>query len=217
MITSLVEARHSLAETALSNLTKLNSKLGEAVSAPPKRRRTGRTAGGHSDDDDDDDEEAVDDSDISSDSDPAELFHVDVATQTTPGVSRSGSISQLVSPQDTLASKSSTISAQESTLQDMHNKIASLKLVNEARGPSERALSHTAQDLISYLTSLKNDAAASRRNHALYGGAYLFGASGSVRKDQTAAGSDDAVEGMRGEIRGIKGILLSARNFPAGR
>ena len=214
MIASLVDARLALAGTTLDNLSTLNSKLEQVVSTPPKNyaaRRTGKY----------DDDEAAIRSDASSDSDPAELFHVDVGTQTSSGVSRSGSFSQVSPACQEGDAATSRISSQRSRLNDIRDDLLALNVANGNATTAEKSLASTLRDLTSYLTSLEDESTKLRRG-IIYSGSSSGGRVGwpsSSSQDssggRSAAVQEDAVDSFRAEIRGIKGVLLSARNFPA--
>ncbi|KAI9757486.1 MAG: hypothetical protein M1815_001013 [Lichina confinis] len=218
MIASLVDARLALAGTTLDNLTTLNSKLEKVVSTPPKNHaaRRGRKY--------DDDDEAAIQSDASSDSDPAELFHVDVGTQTTPGLSRSGSFSHISPASQEGDGATSKISSQQSRLNDIQDDLLAMNLVNGKPTTAERSLASTMRDLTSYLTSLDDESTKVRRGGVIYNGssnssggrvAWPSSSSRDANTGRSPAVQEDAVDSFRAEIRGIKGVLLSAKNFPA--
>ncbi len=205
---SLAEARHSLAETTLTNLDQLNSKLEQTVSSPPKYDKL-RAAS-------EKDQEGAIQSETSSDSDPAELFHVDMATQTTPRISRSGSISQLASASEDDGPETK-IDLQESQLQGLQDDITYIKRISESASSAEQSLATTLQDLQSYLKTLQHEGSYQRKN-PLYA-SYLGPTSSSRGSGRSSTGreEEDEVENVRTEIRGIKSILLNAKNFPTGQ
>ncbi|KAK4691156.1 peroxin-14, partial [Lecanoromycetidae sp. Uapishka_2] len=171
MVESLTSARHSLYDTALADLGKLNEKLESTVSKVP-----------------DVSHDTVDDSDAqSTSSDGARFFNRSAATQTSPSLSRSTS--------DLSSSSKSTPSAtmaQQSRLATLHDRLSDLipKSI-EAENPVKGSL----DELKKYLDDL----------------AYAdIGSSGKK------SGELDEIGKVKAEIRSVKGVLLSARNFPSG-
>ena len=130
MVASLSSARHSLFETASSNLCTLNKKLEEAASKFPADSFNSGA------------------SDIGSeDSDPARFFTRSAATQTSPDLSGSSS---LPSPAP-LGHGSSPIQLQEAALSDIHDRLDDLRSEGpEAANPVKDKL----DDLRIYLEGL---------------------------------------------------------------
>ena len=167
MVASLSSARHSLFETASSNLGTLNKRLEEAASKLPDSSLLGA-------------------SDIEShDSDPARFFTRSAATQTSPELSGSSS---LVSSEP-LGPGSSPIQLQEAALSDIHDRLDDLRAEDpEAANPVKDRL----DDLRTYLEGL-----AYNRNQT---------------RDMW---NQDPITKVKAEITSMKGLLLSARNFPS--
>lgn len=206
MIESLNEARHSLADTTLANLTKLNTKLEHTVSEIPISQQQISSAF----------DEVRDDqnppSETSSDSDPTELFHVDVGTQTSPFISRPSSPTRdsVTSTGDTLAK----LTKQEARLKDLHHHLSDIMQAGSGVGEADTVLADSIEALTSYLDDLiYNSPYYHGSNHA-YG--TLLATTGTRTAARNNATRDDVVAQVKAEIRGIKGVLLSARNFPAG-
>lgn len=201
MMASLNEARLSLAGTALANLKRLNSLLENSVSEIPVEAKQHVALG---------DELHGGRSETSSVSDPTELFHVDVGTQTSPVLSRplSPSNGMLATSTDGLAA----LSHQETRLKDLHSYLSDVVEVTDEVGDADAAVADSVRELSTYLDSLIDSSLYYGSSH-VYGG--LLGGSGSLNRGQSTTRSDDAVTTIKAEIRGIKGVLLSARNFPA--
>ena len=173
MVETLTSARHSLFDTASTNLSTLNEKLEKSVSRIPETSLN------------------PDNSDLDSiDSDPARLFNRSAATQTTPHLSRSTS-SNSSDPSDTPSSPSSAHGAALSTIKSRLSDL--LPADAEASSPVKDSI----DELQKYLDGLA------------YGGHLSRDAKGDKLKGDTVAK-------VRSEIRGVKGVLLSARNFPSG-
>ena len=180
MLDSLTSARHSLFDTAHSNLDTLNEKLQQNVSTVPK----GGAEHSAVDEQDDDNE-----SDTTEDITP--LFNRTIGTQTSPPFSPSSSTS--TSEQ---ASPPNPILMHESSLRSLHSSLSSLLPPSSAKGtPTDP--SSQLNDLKKYLNDLPYPSL-----HA--------------PTTRSAEPKDDAVNKFKAEIRGVKGVLLSARNFPSG-
>ena len=173
MVETLTSARHSLFDTASTNLSALNEKLEKSVSKMPETSIN------------------RDNSDLDSiDLDLARLFNRSAATQTTPHLSRSTSANSS-DPSDT---PSSTPSAHGAALSTIKGRLSDLL-------PADAEASSPVKDSIDELQIYLDGLA--------YGG-HL---SRDVKGDKLKG---DAVAKVKSEIRGVKGVLLSARNFPSG-
>ncbi|KAI9869513.1 MAG: hypothetical protein M1813_000302 [Trichoglossum hirsutum] len=193
MAEQLTEARHSLSETAISNLGKFNEKLESVVSeVPPAERKLPASS------DDDGDAESID-------SDPTECFHVDIGTQTSPSLSRRSSIS--ASGSEDIADKGAKVAAQERRLKSIHSRLSELVENNNNIGQEETDAVASIQDLKTHLHGLTYS--SPYYSNSLYMGLSSAGISG-IR----GAEGEDAGAQMKSEIRGIKSVLLNAKNFP---
>ena len=168
MVASLSSARHSLFETASSNLATLNKKLEEAASKFPDSSLDPGA------------------SDIESDvPDPARFFTRSAATQTSPELSGSSSLAS----SEPLGPGSSPIQLQEAALSDIHDRLDDLRAEDpQAANPVKDKL----DDLRTYLEGL-----AYNRNQT---------------RDMW---NQDPITKVKAEITSMKGLLLSARNFPS--
>ncbi|QKX61504.1 uncharacterized protein TRUGW13939_08655 [Talaromyces rugulosus] len=208
MLKTLTEARHDFAETALNNLTTLNEKLEQNVSKIPANIIPKPTS-----EEEDDDEETE-----SITSDPTELFHRDVATQTSPDLLSDSPPSE----EKNADSESSAIKAIDTHTERLSTLTSHLKeFVTDHT--SSRKVDDSARDKISDLQSYLDGLTYSSSNNYLGNNAMynIYGSSsgdmGRNRSGSTDRKEQDAVTTFKAEIRGVKGALLSARNFPAGK
>lgn len=179
MVESLSSARHSLFDSANSNLRTLAEKLERIVSIVPDSAASGKILSQETDD-------------SSTVSDPAEFFHRSAATQTTPRLSRSVSpiSSQSAGPTPPTADQHLYLQKLRAHLSDLHTS-------NDAQIDSSQQVKGHVNDLHNYLDSLA------------YGNlATPTGLPGDSWKE-------DEVSKVKAEIRSVKGVLLSARNFPS--
>lgn len=171
MVESLTTARHSLFETATSNLDTLNSKLESAVSKIPQLS----TQPG-------DDISDV----VSNTSDAARFYNRSAATQTSPRLSRSTSSTSM---EDLEAA--SACQTQENTVTEIFKGLKDIQ-PTDAKSPINTSI----RDLRQYLDELP------RMNTSQNGKLWE-----KSKPDEYAK--------LKAEIRGVKGVLLSARNFPS--
>jgi hypothetical protein len=210
MLANLTSARLDLANTAKVNLQKLNEKLEQNVSIVPAHL-TARKKGTEDGAEDSSDSDSII-------SDPTELFHRDIGTQTTPDVSTTSRSSSSKDPAETAADAPSI--AVNKHLTRLESIQSSLKEVSEFEKDSitlDDSMRTRLTDLHHYLDGLLY-AAPTYTATAGYGGLYSGttttsdSSSSGVRKSE-----EDAIAAFKAEIRGVKGALLSARNFPASR
>lgn len=169
MVASLSSARHSLFETASSNLSTLNEKLEEVTSKFPETSFN-----------------SSDSNPESEESDAARYFTRSAATQTSPDLSSSSSLAS----SNPFGPGSSPILLQEAALSDIHDRLDDLRPEDpEAPNPVKDKL----DELRTYLEGL-----AYNRNQT---------------RDMW---NQDPVAKVKTEIMSLKGLLLSARNFPSG-
>jgi len=188
MSQKLAESRHDFFAHTKEKLDELNTRLGDLVSVDPAHKTTSTTS------------EAPDD--ISeAESDPTELFHRDIGTQTTPTLSRETSKLEADEDTSTAASHARRINIITSHL----NELAEMQTANiESRNTLRTGVS----DLESYLTEMSYQTSYYNPMPGLYGGTY------GLPKGRD--GKDDQVEAVKADIRAVKGVFLNARNFPAG-
>ena len=123
------------------------------------------------------------------DSDPARFFNRSAATQTSPHLSRSTS----PSPYDSPEIPSSSLSAHEAALSTLRSRLSDLL-------PADAEASNPVKDSVDELQRYLDRLA--------YGDLPGRGGKGDKTKE-------DGVARVKSDIRGVKGVLLSARNFPS--
>lgn len=192
MLQTLTEARHDLADSTLEDLEKLNEKLEGLVSHVPYIASSAVKRSHEKEED----LESVD-------SDPTELFHRDIATQTTPNLSRSSS--NLSLSRHTL---DPTI-AQSERLSGLSYSLRSLVQSLDHTNDNEKPLQDTVKDFqqkIDYMDSsyslLKND---------FYSSTSIYSSASNEAKKTTR---ENEAQKFKQEIRSLKGAFLSSRNFP---
>jgi hypothetical protein len=203
MLASLTSARHELASTAEENLQKLNTKLEQTVSAIPPQL-TARKINSSNEEEDDD----------SVASDPTELFHRDMATQTSP--------EPTPAPSTTGAANSADVAITPTTKVNDHvSRVESI--TSQLRGiiDSEKDASSLDDSMRTGLTELHHYCDTLIYSAPAYSAGSTYGVwnsnTGSNDKSGLRKAEDEAIAGFRADIRGVKGALLSARNFPASR
>lgn len=129
----------------------------------------------------------VDDSDAeSTSSNPARFFNRSTATQTSPSLSRS--TSDLSDPSEATPS---AVATHQLRLSMLHNKLSDLL---PEKSEAENSIRSNMDELRRYLDGLTY---------------------ASVSSSGRKAGEMDEIAKVKAEIRGVKGVLLSARNFPS--
>ncbi|KAJ6096453.1 hypothetical protein N7486_007199 [Penicillium sp. IBT 16267x] len=211
MLASLTSARQELAETAQENLQKLNEKLEKTVSVIPPHLKARK--------DNADDEEDTEESD-SVTSDPTELFHRDMGTQTTPEVSSSASLGSATEEGEEKPADAASIAVSNhmSRLESIQSQLKEVDGLEKESNTLDDDLRSKMSDLRHYLDGLIYSAPS----YTAAGGSYgLFSGNSSSGTDGSASGvrkaEDEAIASFKADIRGVKGALLSARNFPASR
>lgn len=197
MLQTLTEARHELAEGTKEDLEKLNSKLESVVSHVPYIA-SGAALQRQKEQEKEDDLESID-------SDPTELFHRDIATQTSPQRSRSNSSSNF------LADKSaSDPTAQQTTrLKNLHADLSSLLSSTNTHFSQDRLKERVAefQGVLDKMDSSFNPFTVD----------YTFNYPDDSSKNKQSNTKDNEISKFKAEIRSLKGAFLSSRNFPTAR
>ncbi|PVI03238.1 hypothetical protein DM02DRAFT_717004 [Periconia macrospinosa] len=190
MTQNLAEARHEFSTHAHEQLDDLNKRLKDSVSIDPATKiKT------NSSDVADDVSEA--------DSDPTELYHRDFGTQTSPGLSRRPSLASTSDEDD-------VVKAHENRLKIITSHLRELQSSNNNDTTSSASLQTKVSDLTTYLSEM------SYMNQYYSAGAGGFYSGGYGGLPRSKDGKDDQIEVLRSDIRAVKGVFLSARNFPAG-
>ena len=190
MTQSLTEARHDFSEHSQSKLDEFNDRLGKIVSRQPEPKKAQPEAD-------------VDDVD-SITSDPTELYHRDMGTQTSPELSReasSDSSNPVTVQKDTVTKHEERLKIINSHFNELISGAGAVGDANKDRQDSVNSLRH-------YLDNL------------LYGSVgssvWEMGANGqTVPGVESKKGENNAIEELKKEIRGVKGVLLSAKRFPS--
>jgi hypothetical protein len=188
----LTDARHDFASHAQNHVEDFNTRLSGIVSVDPATTSKLPKPLEHGDD-------------ISeADSDPTELYHRDFGTQTSPSLSRRPSVSS--NSDDPEAS--STVELHETRLKAITSHLRELDSTRSNDTASADSLRTQLTDLNTYLSEMTYQTFSS----------YSTGGYGGLNYGvpKTKDGKEDQVEALKAEIRGVKGVLLSARNFPAG-
>ena len=186
MAASLTDARHDFATHGQSKVDELNTRLSKIVSKIPEPKSAEDAA-------DVDDAESVA-------SDPTELFHRDIGTQTSPAIT---------------PAPSSTISPETKTTADKQNdRLAIIKSHLDEMLSGLQAGEQPAKDRLEETNKLRH-----HLDNMMYRvqTANVWSAGNFTMDQKSGAEADDAIEEVKKEIRGVKGVLLSAKRFaPVG-
>ena len=202
MVANLTSARHSLAETTQTNLEKLNEKLEQNVSTIPPHPHSAST----------DKPEEVEDETDSVTSDPTELFHRDVATQTSPESSETSLAEGKPSAETAVPDPKAAVSTHATRLETIHSHLREFTDSDGGSNDADDVMRMRLNEMRHYLDGL----IYSNPAYSVAG----YGAYSSVDSSKptgVGSGEEDAITSFKSEIRGVKGALLSARNFPASR
>ncbi|QSZ31570.1 hypothetical protein DSL72_001137 [Monilinia vaccinii-corymbosi] len=195
MINSLTESRLSLTSTTLDNLQKLIHKLENSVSEIPLAYYQHKSL-----------QPEYFDSDAGSvTSDPTELYHRDIGIQTSLPSSpvETPSSPSLISHANTATT---TTAIQASRLTTLQSRLSSLIKDSAFEASANEELETRMSMLKEYLQGMVFTT-------PIFGyGAGGFGHGG----DKSDKQSEDEIAKFKREIRGVKGVLLSARSFPGG-
>ncbi|KAI9367291.1 peroxisomal membrane anchor protein conserved region-domain-containing protein [Aspergillus egyptiacus] len=213
MLATLTEARHDLASTTQENLRKLNEKLEQNVSELPASLLAAKPATSSADVSDDDIESIT--------SDPTELFHRDIGTQTSQDLTTT-TTSSSTSPEPEPPTPLKTVTTHQTRLEQIGSHLRSLADAQSQSSTLNDTTHSRVADLQRYLdTLLYSKSSYSSYPYSATTGYGMYSTpgldSGSGAAMGVAKGEEDAIAGFRAEIRGVKGALLSARNFPSGR
>lgn len=196
MLDSLTSAREILASTTLQDLEKLNAKLESTVSRVPyiASSQVGKE-GEHRDEDDE-----------SVDSDPTELFHRDIGIQTSPPHSRSSSISSSeLKAKDPATRHASSLSSLLSNLKSLNPPEESDPF------PTTDKLKDTVSNFQTYLNTLQFSGSSYRTDYtSIYTSTFV---SDNKKTSKYPNDTGEAAK-LKAEIRALKGVFLSSRNFP---
>ena len=204
MLANLTSARHDFAQITKANLRTLNEKLEQNVSTiPPQLSSANKEAGDNADEDDAD----------SITSDPTELFHRDVATQTS---------AQDIAPKEKPAdaetpTPTATVDSHQKRLETITSNLREFANAENDSTACDDTVRSSLRDVHYYLDGLIYSN-PSYGPVSGYGSWYSSDTSDSNGKATgVEKGEEDAIASFKSEIRGVKGALLSAKNFPSSR
>ncbi|KAA8644192.1 hypothetical protein EYZ11_004664 [Aspergillus tanneri] len=201
MLENLTSARHDLAQTASANLTKLNEKLEQNVSIIPPHLTAHKTS------DSDEETESIT-------SDPTELFHRDVATQTSQ---------DLEQPRPTNETDGEAVPGPTAAVNTHMKRLDSITSHLREFSDTERESSTMDDTVRTSLNDLQHYLDGLLYSKPGYGPVTGYGVYSTPGMDNNGTatgvgkGEEDAILNFKSEIRGVKGALLSARNFPTSR
>ncbi|CZT18147.1 uncharacterized protein RCC_03987 [Ramularia collo-cygni] len=182
MVQSLSASRHELLTHSTSKVDEFNEKLSKIVSQipvpPPKEGEA---------------KEAEDDSSV--DSDPTELYHRDMGTQTSDLPTNPAPPQK--SPADRETSILNIIESHFAELSDSSDRVAE---ANKDRQLTINKFRHLLDGMVYNMDGLPT---------------WEAGSDGAMMMKAPGQGKGDMVEELKKEIRGVKGVLLSARRFPS--
>jgi hypothetical protein len=188
MAQNMTESRHDFSRHTQEQLDELNKRLKDIASVDPATTEKSMPTN-------------IADDVSEADSDPTELYHRDYGTQTSPSLSRRPSLSL---PAD----ENSVITGHENRLKILTSHLRELESSRTNDTTSTDSLRTKLSDLHTYLSDM------SYQNQLYSGVGGLYG--GNYGLPKTKDGKVDQVEVLKSDIRAVKGVFLSARNFPAG-
>ncbi|KAL2825145.1 peroxisomal membrane anchor protein conserved region-domain-containing protein [Aspergillus cavernicola] len=217
LLATLTDARHDLAQATEENLKKLNEKLEQNVSEiPPSLLLSAKPAASSLSELSDEDLESIT-------SDPTELFHRDIGTQTSQDLVQPSSTSSSPTINDPESPpQTTTITTHQKRLESIGSHLRAFADA-ESQSTTLNDTTHSrVSDLQRYLDGLIYSKSSTSYPYSATTGYGVYSTPGLDYGSGGAAtgagrGEEDAISGFRAEIRGVKGALLSARNFPSGR
>ncbi|KAF7940803.1 uncharacterized protein EAE97_006989 [Botrytis byssoidea] len=197
MINTLTESRLSLSSATLNNLQKLIHKLENSVSEIPPTYHHHKPL----------QPEYLDSDAGSVTSDPTELFHRDIGVQTSLPSSplQTPSSPSLISHANTATTATSIQTSRLTTLQ---GTLSSLLEDSTYESSTSEELETKMSILKEYLQALMFSTPTFSYGSGGFG-------NGGDRNGNNKDGEDEIAK-VKKEIRGVKGVLLSARSFPGG-
>ncbi|KAK4615996.1 hypothetical protein CLAFUW4_10159 [Fulvia fulva] len=184
----LSEASHDFFTHSQSKVDELNERLSKIVTKIPDTKKDGTAS-----------EIDADETD-SETSDPTELYHRDMGTQTSPPPTRRSSL-----PGGTAQEKKDPVTYQVGALDIMKSHLDELAAGSEKTAEANKDRQETMNKLRHYLDGLTYG-----------GGSYVWQSSEDAMALRNGNdGKNDEIEHFKKEIRAVKGLLLSAKRFPA--
>jgi hypothetical protein len=188
MTSNLTEARHDFAQHTQEQLTEFNKRLEGSVSVDPATKAKIKP-------------NDVADDVSEADSDPTELYHRDYGTQTTPELSRRPSVAAADDPEP-------VVTGHENRLKIIKSHLKELEATRSNDTSSADSLKTKVSDLTSYLSEMSYQNQYYSNMNGFYGSNYGLPGAKETKNDQ--------IEVLKNDIRAVKGVFLSARNFPTG-
>ncbi|KJX94845.1 peroxisomal membrane anchor protein [Zymoseptoria brevis] len=186
MVDNLCESRHEFLNHSQTKVDELNERLSKIVSKLPEAKKQSNAEG------------EIDDTE-SDTSDSTELYHRDMGTQTeSPLPSRSTSVPEV---------KKTAVDHETTALSIMQSHFAEMLEGSDRAGESAKDRLDGVNKLRHYLDGLIYNTASMPMWQAAEDGMTMRPANGAPK--------NDGVEDLKKEIRGVKGVLLSAKRFPA--
>ena len=206
MLANLTSARHDFAQSTKANLRTLNEKLEQNVSTiPPELSSNASKETGDNADEGDAD---------SITSDPTELFHRDVATQTSAQdvAPKEKSTDDAETPSPTAA-----VDSHQKRLETITSHLREFANAENDSTACDDTVRSSLRDVHYYLDGL----IYSNPSYGPVSGYGSWNSSGISDSNGKSTGvekaEEDAIASFKSEIRGVKGALLSAKNFPSSR
>lgn len=187
MTAALTDSRHDLAMHSLYKVDDFNSRLEKLVSQIPRAKSDSKE----------------EDSDSVA-SDPTELFSRDQGTQTAEGS---------VQPSKVTISEPTMTAKQAETLTGLQKSLEEVLVGTKKEGKAVEEREENVKKLRHYLDSLSYG--GSSVNIWSNSGGHFGWEQGASEQQKEKEKRDDAIEELKKEIRGVKGVLLSAKRFPA--
>jgi hypothetical protein len=185
MVDTLAGSRHDLLTHSQSKLEEFNLRLSNIVTKVPESKKDNPSL-------DADDTESVS-------SDPTELYHRDMGTQTSDFPSQSLAASEL---------KKSPVDHATSVLEILQSHLAEMGDGSDKVGEAHKDRQLTFNKFRHYLDGMVYNMDGLPTWEAAVDGS-MNRAAGTIK--------NDGIEELKKEIRGVKGVLLSAKRFPTAR
>ncbi|KAJ6440813.1 sphinganine-1-phosphate aldolase BST1 [Purpureocillium lavendulum] len=190
MVENLTDARADLYETSSKKLDALVAKLEKTVSVIPPPKSAADASPGPTDDEEGDASDAED---------PTEMFHRDVGTQTTPLPASPGASAKAKAKE---SEAEPTPTRQADRLKTLAKTLSGIK-------DQFRTQSEDMDEIRTLLDVFRDDLDGMTYGSPtqFVGGYDMYGA---AKKSEP----EDEIRKVRDNIRRVKGVLLSTRNFP---
>ena len=186
MAASLTDARHDFAIHGQSKIDELNTRLSKIVSKIPEPKPAA-------------DASELDDVESLA-SDPTELFHRDIGTQTSPAITPAPSSTTSPETKTTADKQTDRLDIIKSHLDEMLSGLQAGEQPAKDRLEETNKLRHHLDNMM-YRVQTAN----------------MWSTGNFTMDGKPGEDANDAIEEVKKEIRGVKGVLLSAKRFaPVG-